>query len=703
MSREILCEKASFTSVHKCSKIIVQTGFVKNRTIFSNVKKTMEVVANLKKSNKPGAIITIDFEKCFDRIEYKSIRGAFQYLGFGPQFINMMFLLFTNLQMCTASNGYVSRFFHKTRGVNQGCPASPLIFSFCAELMSRLILQNDNIKGITINGVESILSQFADDTAAFLEYNEIVINEFANTLATVEAQMGLKVSYEKTTIYRVGSLHNTNAQFYTQRNFKWSNDDIKLLGMNIPCDGSYSNRNWSDVMDKVRKTCQSWWNRQVTLMGKILIVNVLIGSLFVYKMTTMCDMTKEQIYQVECMIREFIWSGKRPKIAYELLQKDKKDGGLRLVNIKAKQKKIKIGWIFKDLDPFIKSSMYQSLDRNITELIWRCNIHSRDVKPLFPGKDFWTETLEAWATLNFKEKEKVVSRNDIRDQILWYNSNIRINSKPVMWLHWVNKGIFTIGDLCNDRGVRVSAPDLKVNWLEWRSIWEALPKEWVEGVEGYPEGETSKSLYETLSNIKNNRSRYVYNMLIADDEYVEKYRTRWCEEENTNFEKSEYKRAFNDLYGVTNVTKFRNFQYKLLLGKIVTNTKLKQWNIKNSENCLFCHEVETVRHCLFECVYVKSIWDKFFEFCTNLNFEVNSNFEKMVLNKIHNVSNHVINLAALILKQLIYKNRCYGKKTVFEQFVVKLEMFHNVEFANAKVKKRAENHIKKWSPIVSFD
>ena len=56
-----------------------QTGFVKNRTIFTNVKKTMEVVANLKKSNKPGAIITIDFEKCFDRIEYKSIRGAFQH------------------------------------------------------------------------------------------------------------------------------------------------------------------------------------------------------------------------------------------------------------------------------------------------------------------------------------------------------------------------------------------------------------------------------------------------------------------------------------------------------------------------------------------------------------------------------------------------------------------------------------------------
>ena len=160
--------------------------------------------------------------------------------------------------MCTASNGYVSKFFHKTRGVNQGCPASLLIFSFCVELMSRLILQNVNIKRITIHGVESILSQFADDTAAFLEYNEIVINEFANTLSTVEAQMGLKISYEKTTIYRVGSLHNTNAQFYTQRNFKWSNEDIKLLGMSIPCDGSYSNKNWSDVIDKIRKTCQSW-------------------------------------------------------------------------------------------------------------------------------------------------------------------------------------------------------------------------------------------------------------------------------------------------------------------------------------------------------------------------------------------------------------------------------------------------------------
>ena len=41
--------------------------------------------------------------------------------------------------------------------------------------MSRLILENQAIKGITLWGVENILSQFADDTAAFLSWEPLVI------------------------------------------------------------------------------------------------------------------------------------------------------------------------------------------------------------------------------------------------------------------------------------------------------------------------------------------------------------------------------------------------------------------------------------------------------------------------------------------------------------------------------------------------
>ena len=83
--------------------------------------------------------------------------------------------------------------------------------------MSHLILNNDNIKGISLNGIKQVLSQFADDMAAFLKYERLTVDMFIDVLTHVEALMGLKVSYEKTTMYRVGSLCSTNAQLYTQK------------------------------------------------------------------------------------------------------------------------------------------------------------------------------------------------------------------------------------------------------------------------------------------------------------------------------------------------------------------------------------------------------------------------------------------------------------------------------------------------------
>ena len=228
-----------------------QTGFIKNRSIFSNIKRTMEIVLHHKRTGRPGLIMSIDYEKCFDRVEFNSIKKAFRFFGFGEDFIQIMFLLFSNLELCTTSNGFVSRVFPKGRGTNQGCCASPLIFCFCGEIMAHLIRENDKIRGLDVHGVRSILSQFADDTAAFLNFDKISVSEFSDTMSLVERQMGLKVSYEKTTIYHIGSLCDSNAELYTQKEYKWSNDPIDMLGMSIPCDGTTDPTNFNKVICKM--------------------------------------------------------------------------------------------------------------------------------------------------------------------------------------------------------------------------------------------------------------------------------------------------------------------------------------------------------------------------------------------------------------------------------------------------------------------
>ena len=69
-----------------------------------------------------------------------------------------------------------------------------------------------NLRGIRMNDTavaetEQIISQFADDAALFLECSEECLQEVVNTVTYVEKLIGLKLSYDKSCIYRVGSLN----------------------------------------------------------------------------------------------------------------------------------------------------------------------------------------------------------------------------------------------------------------------------------------------------------------------------------------------------------------------------------------------------------------------------------------------------------------------------------------------------------------
>ena len=147
-----------------------QCGFIKNRSIFQNILRTKEVIAYTKKANIPGLIITIDFEKCFDRVEYVAVWGALQYFNFGKYLIDLVLLLYQEFYIFTCNNGHQSQLFRKNRGSNQGCPASPGIFLYISEVMSHLIAENSKIGGIAVPALHDLLSQFADDTNAFLKY-----------------------------------------------------------------------------------------------------------------------------------------------------------------------------------------------------------------------------------------------------------------------------------------------------------------------------------------------------------------------------------------------------------------------------------------------------------------------------------------------------------------------------------------------------
>ena len=74
-------------------------------------------------------------------------------------------------------------------------------------------------------------------------------------------------------------------------------------------------------------------------------------------------------------------------------------------------------------------------------------------------------------------------------------------------------------------------------------------------------------LYTELLKVKETNCQCrIYDCLIFNKSVLDKYRLHWRDQENVNFEQDEYQIEFSRYPKFTKITKFRDFQYKLLLG-----------------------------------------------------------------------------------------------------------------------------------------
>ena len=85
-----------------------QTCEVPGRFIGENVALLRDVVDFASSSNVPVAIISLDQEKAFDRVDWRFIRATLSKMSFGSSFIRWVDLFYTGVQSAVIVNGYLS-------------------------------------------------------------------------------------------------------------------------------------------------------------------------------------------------------------------------------------------------------------------------------------------------------------------------------------------------------------------------------------------------------------------------------------------------------------------------------------------------------------------------------------------------------------------------------------------------------------------
>ena len=140
-----------------------QTGYMQGWFIGMNIRRLIDLLDYVEREKIPALLIAVDFEKCFDTIEFCAIRGTLEYYGFGPKFIEMILLLYQDFETKLSYNGNLSQAFRPSQAVHQGCAVSGYLFILTAEILANNIKNNEKIKGIKLGDDEELVLQYVDD------------------------------------------------------------------------------------------------------------------------------------------------------------------------------------------------------------------------------------------------------------------------------------------------------------------------------------------------------------------------------------------------------------------------------------------------------------------------------------------------------------------------------------------------------------
>ena len=434
-----------------------QTGYVKNRFIGFNLRQIQDIIDYADIYKIEGAIIFVDFTKAFDSLEWNFMLNTLKHFGFNESFINWVKTLYTDIQTCVMNNGWVSEMFKNTRGIRQGCPLSALLFVLSVEIMASRLRSNKDIKGLQIKIDEKThsikISQLTDDTTLCCTSKEEIYIAF-NEIETFGSFSGLLMNKNKTRGIWVGKLKHSKDKI---EGIKWYEKPIKTLGVYFGNNKEECEKlNWENKIDKMNTLFFSWGKRNLTILGKIMIIKALVIPIFTF-VASACVVPDKYRKEIESKCFKFIWDGKPDKVKRNTMIGNFEMGGLNMIDIGSYFASLRASWVSRfvsgEMDNWklIPYKYFRQFGKNW--LIFSMNIEYKKMKDYLRYiPDFYKEILQTWIKMGGGQTKTLSHFAEIRKQLIWGNKFIMFKNKSLMFDNWINSDLIYINDILNENG-----------------------------------------------------------------------------------------------------------------------------------------------------------------------------------------------------------------------------------------------------------
>ena len=157
-----------------------------------------------------------------------------------------------------------------------------------AEILSLMVRNNQDIRGLSFNNENILMTQYADDTEFILDGSKKYFETMVRILADFASMSGLNINYEKSQVIWIGSKLYCKDVYLSHLKLDWNLKVFKILGIKFTTNiKEISEINFENKLFEIKQIINRWMKQVITPLGRIAIIKSLVSSKLNYLFLTL--------------------------------------------------------------------------------------------------------------------------------------------------------------------------------------------------------------------------------------------------------------------------------------------------------------------------------------------------------------------------------------------------------------------------------
>ncbi|CAM5097220.1 unnamed protein product [Natator depressus] len=234
-----------------------QTYTVPDRSIFDNLFLVRDLLELGHRDGLSFALLSLDQEKAFDRVDHGYLLSTLQAFGFGSQFVGFLRVLYASAECLVKLNWTLTEPVSFGRGVRQGCPLLGQLYALAIEPF--LCLLRRRLTGLVLREPELqlVLLAYADDM--------LLVIQDPGDLARVEACQAIylaassaRVNWVKSSGLAVGDWWQASSLPPVLQTIRWSTGPLLYRGVYLSATHPSPPESWQNLEGGVIERLRKW-------------------------------------------------------------------------------------------------------------------------------------------------------------------------------------------------------------------------------------------------------------------------------------------------------------------------------------------------------------------------------------------------------------------------------------------------------------